>query len=117
MSRWKVTLRPDPREVRLLVTSGVWGDLLKARLPLPGHPRAVLGLLEGLALWAGSPLAAAITADSRWSRTSVSTLFGGEVWPPESALVHFDFVDRRSPRRIRGLGDFRAVYAAEGRDG
>ncbi len=115
MSNWRVTLCPAPRQVRLLVTDEEGDDLLKARLPQPVHPRAAVSLLEGLALWGGRPLWPVITADGRWPNTCASTLFGGEAWPPESALVHFDFVDRRSRRRIRGLGDFRAVYAAEGR--
>ncbi len=104
--------------VRLLITDPVGDDLLKARLPTsPNHPRALLTLLEGAALWTGSPLSAAICAAGSQARSHVATLFGGEVWPPESALVHFDFVDpmRRRRRRLRGLGNFRQLYLVDAR--
>jgi len=103
---------------RVLITDPMGDDLLKARLPLcPSHPRALLTLLEGASLWAGSPLCAAICAVGPQARSRVESLFGGEVWPPESALVHFDFVDpaRRRRRRLRGLGDFRQLYFLDSR--
>jgi len=82
-------------------------DLLKASLPLPArHPRAMLTLIESLALWSGERIAAVISATDR-SEPSVQWL--DESWPDESALVRFDFVaNRERPhRRIHGVGDFR----------
>jgi hypothetical protein len=112
------TVSVNPTTARLLITDPLGDDLLKARLPLsPRHPRALLTLLEGASLWAGSPLCAAICAAGPRARSLVGDLFGGAVWPPESALVHFDFVDpaRRRRRRLRGMGDFRQLYLIDSR--
>jgi hypothetical protein len=111
MSSWlpKLLLKSDG-STRLLI-EGPDGDVLKARLPRPSHPRALLTMLEGAALWAGTPLSAAISAEGRPAHTSVEALFGGE-WPAESALVHFVAGEPRSRRRTRihGVGDFRQVH-------
>jgi hypothetical protein len=54
---WKGAVRVTPREVKVLVVDPEQGDLLKARLPpVAQHPRALLTLLEGVALWQGQPL-------------------------------------------------------------
>ena len=56
MALWPTMLRIG-EELKLLVTSPEGDDLLKARLPVrPPHPRALLTLLEGMALWSGEPL-------------------------------------------------------------
>jgi hypothetical protein len=91
--------------------SGPDGDLLKARLDTqPCHPRALLTLLEGLSLWCGEPLSVALPVAEHSRASLPSTLFGDELWPGESVLVRFAFVDRvRRPARLEGLGDFRAV--------
>jgi len=112
------TVSLNPTTTRVLITDPFGDDLLKARLSTePSHPRALLTLLEGASLWAGTPLCAAICAESSRARSLVGNLFGGEVWPPESALVRFDFVERarRRRRRLRGLGDFRQLYLMDGR--
>lgn len=86
-------------------------DLLKARLPRPRHPRALVTLLEGAALWKGSPVCAAISAERRADPAFVADLFGGD-WPADSALVRFvAAVPRASSRRTRlaGVGDFRQL--------
>ena len=63
MSLWPTTLRIGGKELKLLVTSPDGDDLLKARLPVrPPHPRALLTLLEGVALWSGEPVLAVISA-------------------------------------------------------
>ena len=57
MSLWPTMLRIGGKELKLLVTSPEGDDLLKARLPVrPPHPRALLTLLEGVALWSGEPV-------------------------------------------------------------
>ena len=109
MRDWKPALRVSRGQVLLLVTSET-GDLLKARLPLsPCHPRALLTLLEGLALWSGQPLTVAVSvADgSAWVG---SGLFGDDITPAESQLVRFH-LGRRGCRvqRLRGVGDFRSL--------
>jgi len=56
MSLWSTTLRIGA-DMKLLVTSPEGDDLVKARLPLrPPHPRALLTMLEGIALFSGEPL-------------------------------------------------------------
>ncbi len=55
------------RLVRLEVTvRGPEGALMRASLPpVPAQPRALVSLLEGLALWQGAPLQTAVFADER----------------------------------------------------
>ena len=51
-------------ETRVLATAGPRETVLKARLsPTPQHPRAVLALLEALAMWEGLPVRAAVVVD------------------------------------------------------
>jgi hypothetical protein len=112
MSCWKTTIRVGCREAKLLVTDELGDEVLRARLPHhPGHPRALLTLLEGIALWSGSPVTAAISVAASARRSCDRDLFGGVLWPADSALVRLHFVDRRRPRRLRGLGDFRDLLA------
>jgi hypothetical protein len=105
---WRCSLRVTQSHATLLLSSPD-GDLLKARLDThPCHPRALLTLLEGLSLWCGEPLSVALTADASCRGLLPSTLFGDELWPGESALVRFEFVQRAPrPKRLGGLGDFR----------
>jgi hypothetical protein len=109
MRDWKPVLRVTRGHAMLLVTTET-GDLLKAKLPLsPHHPRALLTLLEGLALWSGEPLSVVVSApeSSDWAG---SGLFGDELFPAESQLVQFR-VGRRGcrGRRLRGVADFRSL--------
>lgn len=112
MSSWipKLLLARDG-STRLLV-EGPEGDLLKARLPRPNHPRALLTTLEGVALWAGTPLCTAISVEGRFDPSRADALFGAE-WPAESALVRFvAAVPRVRTRRTRisGVGDFAQLH-------
>jgi hypothetical protein len=114
MRPWKGAVRVTAREVRVLVIDPHEGDLLKARLPSAArHPRALLTLLEGMALWQGQPLrvvVSAASADDGRPCFSGSALFGDELWPGESPLVRYE-VGGRDPRvrRLSGLGDFRPL--------
>ncbi len=102
MESWKTTLRVSPAAVRLLVRTSDGHDILKAQLPnQPDHPRALLTLLEGLALWSGRPLCVAMSAAAPVSHSLGLGPFGDE-WPASSALISFDFTgpDPRG-RRIR----------------
>lgn len=110
---WTTTLRVATHAVTILVTAPETGDLLKARLPpAPRHPRALLTMLEGLALWRGEPLRAVISAASP-STSWGSGLFGDELWPAESQLVRFTIAGPGCRKaRLRGLGDFRALRLA-----
>jgi len=112
MTPWTTTLRIGDDEVKLLVTSHAGDDLIKARLPRqPRHPRALLTLLEGVALWSGEPLYAVISAGGRPDDWLGCETWGDDLWPAESPLVHFDFAvpPSRSRRLLRGVGDFRDV--------
>jgi hypothetical protein len=112
MAQWPTTLRIADTDLKLLVTSPQGDDLIKARLPSrPPHPRALLTLLEGVALWSGEPLYAVISAGEHRDDWLGCEAWGEDLWPAESALVHYDFaIPPQRPRRVlRGVGDFRAV--------
>jgi hypothetical protein len=114
MRPWKGSVRVTPHEVRVLVIDPQQGDLLKARLPpVTQHPRALLTLLEGVALWRGQPLRVAVSATSAGDGRpcfSGSGLFGDELWPGESQLVRYEVGGRAHRRRaLVGLGDFHAL--------
>lgn len=107
MSLWRPVLSFGAREMRVLVSDCEGSDLLKASLPLPArHPRAMLTLIESLALWSGERIAAVVSAADR---SEPSARWLDETWPDESALVRFDFVATRERRRrrIEGVSDFR----------
>src|SRR5688500_17308552 len=110
LREWKPLLRIVDREAMLIIRSEA-GDVLKARLPLnPAHPRALLTLLAGLALWIGAPLSVVVSADAHSMDWLGSGLFGEELFPAESQLVRFSVVHRGSRvQRLRGVGDFRAA--------
>lgn len=97
--------------VRCLVTDSQNNEILKALLPsFPPHPRALLTTLEGLALWSDSPLSAAISAAPSLNRFCGEALFGGSLFPVDSALVRFHEVEpARRRRTLPGVGDFRQV--------
>jgi hypothetical protein len=113
MYPWQVRLQLERNALKMLIEDPE-GDALKARLPVhPCHPRALLTLLEGAALWSGMPICAAICAGARSDRSLVAGLFGDDFVPIESALVQYEFVDpptRRRRRRLSGVGDFRQLY-------
>ena len=107
---------PGPEWTRVLVQDGVAKTLLKARLPPdPQHPRAIAAIAEGLALWCGKPVRAAVSVDglARMSGTRpwldvLETATQGPLY--EIALV--DASLRRLHRRrddLGGVGDFRDV--------
>jgi len=105
-------VRPRPDGTRVLVQDAGL-VLLKARLPeAPAHPRALETLAEGVALWCGRPLYAALgvaaedalCVSPRWHAT-VETL-------TRTPLVVIEpVVGPPTPprRRLRGLGAFDEV--------
>jgi len=71
MALWPTMLRIGGKELKLLVTSPEGDDLLKARLPVrPPHPRALLTLLEGVALWSGEARRILSRGDRNHSRAN-----------------------------------------------
>ena len=60
-----MSIEPVGSETRLMLTTPAHGTALKARLPpTPSHGRAVITLLESIALWYGTPLRAVVDADA-----------------------------------------------------
>ncbi len=111
MVQWKVAVEPTVKQTKILVKDGDGNELLKAALPpAPNHPRALLTLLEGLALWAGHPLAAVVFVGPALPRSFEEALFGRGLVPDESALVRFKVTGPPVRRRtLRGVGDFRQL--------
>ena len=111
MPDWVAKLLLTKDGVTKLKIENPEGDLLKARFPRPKHPRALLTLLEGAALWTGHPLCAAISVAGRPDPSFVADLFGGD-FPGDSALVRFVAAvpsGRVRHTRLTGVGDFRQL--------
>jgi hypothetical protein len=118
MDTWKTTVQRTRRSVRLLMTDAEHSEVLKASLPpIPQHPRALLTLLEALALWVGEPLTAAVSVERSVDLHSANALFGDGFLPLDSALVRFEILipPRRRRRTIAGVGDFRQLRLLHGR--
>jgi hypothetical protein len=114
---FKAMIEIAPKTVRVLVTEPQ-GDVMKAEFrSYPGHTRALLFILEGLALWSGQRLCVAIHAEHPVDHSLGLGAFGGEEWPEESALVEFVFVetDGRARRKLSGVGDFGKLRRLDGR--
>ena len=112
MRTWMTMVEPSRQAVRILAVDVDGNEILKARLPpYPQHPRALLTLLEGLALWIGLPVTAVVSADPSVDLRCGLALFADGLLPVDSALVRFDLVTpgRRRRRTIVGVGDFRSV--------
>lgn len=111
---WKVNLRFTRRQTQLLVTDA-GDDILKARLSdEPCHPRALVTLAEGLAMWHGTPLSIAAYADNDAHEQCERIFYGGACLPPSSPLVTFELLHRSASRkRLCGLGSFRQLRLLE----
>ena len=113
MATWNPIMEVLPNSTRLLVVSEVGDELLKAELPAHSrHPRALLAVFEGLALYSGTPLCVAISAENPVSDSLGLGAFSDldERWPEQSALVQFVFLaPPPRGRRLGGVGDFRRL--------
>ncbi|NUP08839.1 MAG: hypothetical protein HOW73_22560 [Polyangiaceae bacterium] len=109
-----MAIRPSPGGARLLAMQGAGETILKAKLlSNPSHPRALQTLLEGLALWQGHKVHAALCADES-PRSSATSHYPDLFTDPADTLLYaVDWVPvtRARKRRRRndsgGLGDFR----------
>jgi hypothetical protein len=103
---WHATVEVLPETIWVWVSEATGRDVLRACLSRrPGHPRALLTMLEGLALWNGAPLSVVIGVDQPVCDSLGLGLYGAEeTWPEESALVSFCF--RQPSRPPRRLGRF-----------
>ncbi|HLN92287.1 MAG TPA: hypothetical protein VK389_00365 [Thermoanaerobaculia bacterium] len=99
-------------ETRVLATAGPRETVLKARLsPTPQHPRAVVALLEALAMWEGTMARAVVVVDDREGSGSSATrlklddfadLFGEPLY--QLRFVHGH--KRHHRDRVDGFGPF-----------
>ena len=103
---WHATVEVRAATIWVWVTGANGRDVLRAALPrTPHHPRALLTMLEGLALCSGAPLGVVIGVDPPvCDSLGLGRCGGDESWPEESALVHFFL--RPSARPPRRLGRF-----------
>ena len=108
-----VGLSPSARTTRIVAMRGPGKTILKAHLSLsPSSPRAVIALLEAVALWEGAPVRAALVVDEGSTNSSSTSLYRdtfvvfGETplyrlqWVPRSAGV------RRRRDGLSGMGEF-----------
>jgi len=114
MCPWKCVLQIGPKELKILVVEPSSTEVLKARMSLTAqHPRALLTMLEGLALYNGHPLTAVVSAASSCAGWWTESVFGDGLWPTESPLVQFAGASHGNRGRLRGLGDFRSLRSFE----
>lgn len=104
-------LCPSASSTRVLAMRGPTEAILKAHLSLrPSSPRAVVSLLEALALWEGRPVRAALVVDDASTHGSTSLYHDTfAVFGDETPLYRLEWVPRAAVRRrdgIRGMGDF-----------
>lgn len=115
---WRVAVGLAAPAIAILVTDEEGSDLLKARLPPTHHPRALVALVEGLALWSGEPIVIVISADEPDPGGYDDTFFGLDLWPLTNPLVTIRFVPPPEHQdRIDGLGDFSRLPGLEGGHG
>lgn len=97
-------------ETRVLATAGSRETVLKARLsPTPQHPRAVVALLEALAMWEGTMARAVVVVDDREGSSATrlklndfADLFGEPLY--QLRFVHGH--KRHHRDRVDGFGPF-----------
>lgn len=114
MERIWMAIAPSRGETRVLSTDGPNDTLLKARLcERPGHPRAVQGLIEALALWQRRKVHAVVVVDAECP-TFAPGLFPDIAPECESTpLYTLDLAvvgQHRRRKEIIGLGDFRDLH-------
>ena len=111
MSEYTVTMSFSTARSRILVTAGA-DELMRAVLPPPGqvrNNRAVLSLLEALALWLDRCPRVVVSA----AEADATCSFGltDEIGNPQRSVYYtVEVVERparRRSRRIAGIGDFR----------
>lgn len=115
MHSLRIAIQAAPDGARLLAMENAREIVLKARLRSnPAHPRALPTLLEGLALWQGQKVRAALCADESADSFVMKRYPDLFTDPGDTLLYVLDWVPvvRRRPVRreeIRGLGGFREL--------
>lgn len=106
MEELKTRIQLSADGIKILITSTEGRDVLKSWFTEPPqHPRALLTLLEGVALWSKVPLHAAFIVEPSCPPTLEEAVFQGGLWPELSPLVRFDFLIPKR-YRLQGVGDF-----------
>jgi hypothetical protein len=103
--RWHAMVEVSPHPIWVWGNEARGRDLMRCALPRsPAHPRALVTLLEGLALWSGAPLSVVLGVEHPVNDSLGLGFFGAEDWPADTALVSF-FVrsPARPPRRLGRL--------------
>jgi hypothetical protein len=107
-------LCPSRHATRILAMRGPTETIMKAHLSLrPSSPRALIALLEAIALWEGLSVRAAVVADDTSTPSTSTSLYRDSFamigqqtplysleWIPRSAAV------RRRRDGMSGMGDF-----------
>lgn len=107
-------LSPSPHATRILAMRGPSETILKAHLSLrPSSPRAVVALLESLAMWEGMPVRAALVVDDTSTPSTSTSLYRDTfaVFGDDTPLYRLEWVPRAEGERrrrdtIRGMGEF-----------
>jgi hypothetical protein len=87
--------------IELIVTEQGKEVLYAQFSDLPIHPRALLFILEGMAMWIGMKLYVVIYADSPVHPT-LGLGRAGDQWPEDNPLLEFVFVEREAETREGG---------------
>ncbi len=103
-------MRVCEADMQILVMSPE-GDVLKAKLPLlREHPRALVTVLEGLAMWQGGLIEAVHFVDAKAPDSTDWAFSSADLGGHRSPLVDFSTrMHGHVKGRIRGVGDFRQL--------
>lgn len=108
-----VCMSPGSHTTRILAMRGPSETILKAHLSLrPSSSRAVVALLETLALWEGYPVRAALVVDESSTDSCQTTLYRDTfaLFGEDTPLYRLEWIPRTPARRrhatITGMGDF-----------
>lgn len=105
-----ISIEPVGSEVRMMLAAPAASTIMKARMPNPpAHRRAVISLLEAIALWHGRPLRAVIDADAEDVRQNPArwAMLLGDA-PELAVAVEWAAVPRppKKDRYLAPMGDF-----------
>ena len=107
-----LAIHPRPTGTRILAQAGPGETLVKAHLAArPTSPRALSTLLEGLALWQGAPIRAALCVEPTADTCDTSSFLESVADYGKAPLYEIEVVSagrrRRRRDRLDGMGDFR----------
>ena len=97
-----VCMSPGARTTRILAMRGPSETILKAHLSLrPSSSRAVVALLETLALWEDYPVRAALVVDESSTDSSPTTLYRDTfaLFGDDTPLYRLEWIPRAPARR------------------